>query len=505
MKTTINCLALFIMLFLRIPAYSQNFHPSEIKIHGNIKDSLKRIENRILASYYYNDGFHTAEGTNIWTKIDSLGNFSFSLPDLHRPYMLYLRLYDTKEGTPAIWKGDYFAESGDDIEMKLVLRSKNNSLIFSGIGAGKYIVVDSLSTIRSSLYSDRTFPNTKIVFKDSIEATTKLTEMYDFLKKYDDKAGNAIKKTNLNTDMRSIVKCEFAPYDAEWAWRTHLFLNSNPNFKNLIANTYFKLKPQFHITLPELSVVCPLYMMALSSSINAFEKVLKGKSNFLDVSDFYSDIKRNYSGILKDRLIAECFFDKTTNSYFQPYQPVFYDSLLIDAYKTISDKYLKKQFEDKLYDYKKTNLGAKVIDATFFQLDGKEFKLNALKGNVYLIDTWFNGCTFCAQFHEIFEKKIRPQFKDNRNFKILSLNIDKTEEMWHKGIEKKIYTSGDYINVNTGKGEGLENSFLKYYKVPGAPFLMLVDADGSILLQPNGTSIEELTICITAALNRISK
>ena len=112
----------------------------------------------------------------------------------------------------------------------------------------------------------------------------------------------------------------------------------------------------------------------------------------------------------------------------------------------------------------------------------------------FIIDLWGIGCEGCAQFHKMFEKDIWPTVKDVSDFKVVSVNIDKTKDRWLKGIGSNHYTSMDYINLYTGENVGTQNhDFTKFYNVNAVPFLVLVGKDGRIIAKfDNGLDSKSL-------------
>jgi hypothetical protein len=125
-------------------------------------------------------------------------------------------------------------------------------------------------------------------------------------------------------------------------------------------------------------------------------------------------------------------------------------------------------------------------------------------GKVIMIDCWYTGCTGCAIYYRHFKDNIEPYFRDSQNFKVISINLDPNKKIWLKSIYENRYTDVEHINLFAAAKEYIHSDFLDHYGISGAPFTLLIDKNGKILLWALGGFGEtdtKLRKIITGALN----
>lgn len=204
------------------------------------------------------------------------------------------------------------------------------------------------------------------------------------------------------------------------------------------------------------------------------EKLLPQIAESQSVAGFYGlfhRINNNYTGVQKDQLIADALF--------APVYSVGRDS---------SDHYLQKALSivhDTIYrNILKTRIETKGKGAIAFNFSLSDTSNNIVSlrdfiGKVVVIDYYFMGCSGCA----LLSKAMVPvytAFRDNRHVVFLSINIDKSFDVFKTAVKNGLYTHPETINLYTN-GEGESHQLLKYYNIVGCPVLMLVDTRGRIL------------------------
>jgi len=495
----INSLILLAIGFMAIPNTSAATLKKNLKFSGKVIDIQKQFNvNKLHIYYNINDGFDPADVIDLLVPIDNKGNFNFDLPDLNKPYRIYIVLFSGDQKTRLI-NESYFANSKDNVIIHIQLsKTEADTLIsFTGIGAEKYNLVQKIEKqFWRDYYSELELIENN---KDSSEISLFSSQLSSLLSKYKIKKSHLINTSGVNSEMGSIINMEYGRYNNEWVFRAETALKYYPNFRQQIVRNYFKYSGLFFDKPNKLSLFCPFYQDNLLLK-DLLELMMQNHTTKVNIKSFYKKIKTaNYFDDLRDKLIAGALLGKTSQNHFESFTFKTMDSLLQDGIRIVRTPYLKKKLIEKSKAINKFE-SQKIIESEFVGLDGKKFQLSSLKGKVFLIDTWFNGCFGCALFHEEFEKEVYSKFKDNKDFVMLSVNIDKKKEMWIKGISSKKYTSEDYINVTTGNW--LDHPFLKYYNVKGSPWMMLVDADGNICYQPVTASSEEILTQINNALTK---
>jgi hypothetical protein len=103
---------------------------------------------------------------------------------------------------------------------------------------------------------------------------------------------------------------------------------------------------------------------------------------------------------------------------------------------------------------------------------------------------WAYQCGGCSEFAQAFHKAVYPFFKDDTNFRVVSilasltpydLYLFRLRSTPQPGLEKySIYTYPDYINLFGGKGVESGRMMQKHYNISADPFIILVDRQGKI-------------------------
>lgn len=506
-KSLLTVLAL--LVFTTGYLYAQRTIKDSIRFNGQI-DSTGNTGYYIRVGYSDHNWFTPAGFVNKIVKIDSLGKFEFCLPSEAIPYKINLglkkRLNDVAKTSLLVWSGVYYAQKGDHIVIDISWGKegkKHPKASFSGIGSDKYKLIENLDD-QFYNYATEGLHSIKInngLVKDSVELETKMEKLAVLLRQYTQEKHVLISNANVSETIKAIVGHEYAKYYSEWVFRAKLCYDANPSFHKQMANIYLRHAIEFDDKPDQLSILCPEHLDMISAK-DAFEQMISNYSDKAEIVAVYNIAKQKYPENIRARLISNCFFSIYIMQRFAPHTSSTRDSLLQDAYHFIKDTTIKKSLDVLIVNLNKVGSGKPVYISKFIDRDGQQFDINSLKGKVVLIDLWFNGCTGCAQFHEAFETGAYQKFKDNKNFIVIALSMDATKERWVAGLKSHHYTSDSYINIWTGPLV-THHPFMKYYNITGAPFLMLIGADGNIIDKPDpGTStVPKLIEEIKNALN----
>ncbi len=498
---TLNAFILLTSISLNIAAQKKD--DDIIKITGRIRHlNNNKIYSKAVALLNKSDWF-TNSGTDtiIQSKIDSNGNFHFNLPNLNKPYKIniVIKNYENHEA----WQCLFYTEPKDNIALDISQSDKGESTAFYGKGAEKYKLAYDIDRQFNNGY----FPELRLIkieeqVKDSIDLDSKMDKLHILLEKYNIKKAILIKNSNVNLDIKKIINYEYGAYarglNFEWTFRSQDLYYKNKTYRNQIAKNYLLHNQEFFEKPEDIAKFCPFYIAELADR-DIFELMIMNSSEKIEIKQLYDIVKTKYSGVVRDRVLGYVLTHRSITWKTNLYSLSLIDSLLKDASKIVALPYVKKAFVLKMEQLSKIN-NSKVIEGRFEGIDGKTFNIRSLSGKVFLIDIWFNGCSGCISAHKDLEKYIYPKFKDNKNFVVLSINIDREKQRWTSGIESKLYTSNDHINVTTSNW--LDHPFLKYYNVKGAPWFMVVDSKGKIVYQPNGATVSEMSRKISEALNQ---
>jgi len=417
-------------------------------------------------------------------KIDSNGNFRFRVKEIHSP-TLYSLAY-IKNGK-RISSSSFYLEPDDSIHVNIYdmqIKSGNwidkDSLVFSGHGAAKNNVIESLGKNYANYYKIFYALKKPKNLKDSLEIY--LDHINQTTIKFHEKANLLINNAyGLNSSMKKLLIHQFSQnyFNILWAGEHRTLYKTsigNIEYIKILRENYFKNFNLIIDTKPEdLVLFSPGYFYYMITILK-YKQLMDSKDGLIDAKLFYETIKNEYSGTLRERLLIELFkgaygfsqLSNVTNNY---------EYILNDAKKYMGSPLGKEIINEKLLFRR----GSKLFDADFIDLKGNKFNTSSLKGKIFLLEMWGEGCSVCAAFHKRFEKEIWPVFKDRQDFVVLSIFDGKSKERWLESIKTKLYTSEHYINISNLPLSSINHPFMKHYKVNYTPFLMLVDKEGKLI------------------------
>lgn len=227
----------------------------------------------------------------------------------------------------------------------------------------------------------------------------------------------------------------------------------------------------------------------------------------------YLKIRTDYSGKLREKLIAVCLLNDYDMSTLVNDDSDAYTSCLSSAVALVKTGWLKAPLEKLL------NTRGKGAQAFDFVLPADSssvmVRLSDLKGKVVLVDMWGFICTGCYRFAGAFHKKVYPIFKDNPDFKVVSIMLDQFAGMEQykqrlRGQNGPVYTFPDYTNLYAGKGETMGRAIEEHYNIRSFPFILLIDKHGRIysstvpfMDSADSPNVDKLIALIKNALNEI--
>lgn len=133
-------------------------------------------------------------------------------------------------------------------------------------------------------------------------------------------------------------------------------------------------------------------------------------------------------------------------------------------------KGLKEQIEVG----KRTMVGAKAIDFTQPDINGKQIALSSFKGKYVLVDFWASWCGPCRAESPNLVKAYA--IYKNKNFEIFGVSFDDNKAKWLKAVKDDQYTW-----PQVGELKGWENPLAEQYGIIGIPFNVLLDPNGVII------------------------
>ena len=495
-----NLNKIFLSLLLLLTAYADLFAQNTCPtFSGTFNYDKKSIPDSIAIWTYPNNNFWDTS-VDFMIKINKDSTFRFKLPQITKPSMFGIRLMN---GGFTTFIGNFYAEPNDQVhieilEMPILVK---DSILFSGKGAEKY-------TLATKLYDnhiDYLFKKMgrlrlprETVSPDSLDAYLKNTSK--IVRQLTEKRLALINSfNNIAPKMKLLLDYNQPSYidawfgDMDYLYKTEF--KGNKSYKEKIREYFNQNYSKFVGTLDELSFSAPFRYQVISSKFK-INLLINSEKEGVDLKTYYHVIKNSYEGKIRERLLIEFFRSLYTMGDIINYDPIIYDSLVLDASKYLISKSSKAVIAKKLF-FKN---GKELYNSDFIDLNDITFNINSLKGKVVLIEIWGEGCGACSAFHGKFEKEIWPFLKDNKNFTVLALYNGKTKSRWIKGIESNLYTDKEYINIST-LPLGNDHPFLKHYNINYAPFLLLINKQGKIISQISADiKSKELLSLITSSI-----
>ncbi|MDB5156666.1 MAG: resA 6 [Mucilaginibacter sp.] len=132
-----------------------------------------------------------------------------------------------------------------------------------------------------------------------------------------------------------------------------------------------------------------------------------------------------------------------------------------------------------------TNQPAPVFELK--DMDGKTVSLADYKGKVVVVDFWATWCGPCKMSFPGMQLVLNKYKKDND---VQFLFIDTREKAAdYKDLVKNFLAENHYtfkVIFDENGADGIQNKFIKIYKVPGIPTKFIIDRDGIIRFERIG-------------------
>ncbi len=138
------------------------------------------------------------------------------------------------------------------------------------------------------------------------------------------------------------------------------------------------------------------------------------------------------------------------------------------------DKEVLKSLNEFIESAGKLGEGKPSPTFAFKDINGKEVKLEDLKGKLVYIDVWATWCGPCKG--ELpYLKKLEKAFHWKK-VHFVSISVDENEQAWKKMVADKGLKG---IQLHADKAWG--SDFVKAYKINGIPRFILLDKKGNII------------------------
>lgn len=211
-------------------------------------------------------------------------------------------------------------------------------------------------------------------------------------------------------------------------------------------------------------------------------------------SELYDKIKQSYADVGREHALYSFLNDFKSFLNVTDFDPKEYDLCLRDALLTVKTPPLQKALKQMLV----FESGSAVYNFSLPDTAGRVVRLSDFRGRVVLLDVWGTGCSGCVLFANTLKNKIAPAIQGKDSLSIVSINIDSDKTRWIKSLNSGKYAQVAYTNLSTG---GMDNPFLRYYRMNAIPFVLIVGRDGKLFSKVEvSTSEKEITAMIQRAM-----
>lgn len=268
-----------------------------------------------------------------------------------------------------------------------------------------------------------------------------------------------------------------------------------PQQKEVIKRAYQALMLKAPVTYEFAQIsLAESYAQLLVSSVQTQLLFENGGAEYR-FSQLYNRIKARYSGIEQEHALYTFLSDFKSFLNVTEFDPKEFDLCLRDALSITKTPGLRKALRDKLV----FESGATVYNFSLPDTSSRVVTLSDFRGRVVLLDVWGSGCSGCVLFANTLKNKVAPAIQEKGSLSIVSINIDSSRDRWIKSLNSGKYSQPTYTNLNTG---GMDNPFLRYYRVDAIPFVLVVGKDGKLFSKIEvSTSEKEIVAIIQRAMH----
>jgi thiol-disulfide isomerase/thioredoxin len=398
------------------------------------------------------------------------GEYKFIIKTANSPFHVSLFLSNEKIDDYLIGKGDisgFLIMPGSNINIEVNGEQKK----FTGKGA---LVLEVQDKIENTDQDAKILDDVELRSKDTPrwlkEKDSLLNVQLDLLASY---------KAKLPSLAYSIVHADVIGLNrgSVYMWMSYAqpFFAKRIDLTKQLAAAYDQLEghPPY-IDLKDNSCLSPKYTYYLYEKIKLevkHDRVLAKLPPKMD-QNYFPRIKTDYTGIVRDKLLARWIMDvAAVNNLQQEYAldvlALMHTPFFIDMVKKFNSAYQK---------------GEPMTDFEFLDSNSRPIHLADFKGRIVVVDMWFTGCADCLLVAKGMIN-IENQYKDRNDIAFVTISVDRNKDTWLKSVNKN--GGKYYITPNTTYlytiGTGEKNPFIQRY-VPdgGFPQLLIIGKNGKM-------------------------
>jgi len=269
--------------------------------------------------------------------------------------------------------------------------------------------------------------------------------------------------------------------------RTNTASGITKNYLNSITRPYYfqdttylsKLKNEvnflitqqngFVITDPFVIKNAFMYLQYIFE-LNKAVGMIKYKSDMAPINFVYQNIKKEYDGLLRDKLIPFCFLESASlDTGALRYLPE-----AITIIKDLDSKRILQQ----LIASKST--GSRAYEFSLIGVKGESINLDDFKGKIVILKTYENGCIPCVWLSENLHP-VAEHFKFRTDVVFLNVNgVQVDDKSFIAGVKLGVYGTKKSIYART-RGLGQKDPFFLFYKFTAFPSMIIIGKNGKLI------------------------
>lgn len=505
---------LLLIVWMLLPVLKMNAQPADRPAYfsGKLTSELGDIELYLIV---FDDSVAWENPQLNRIKVDKSGAFSFQVKGpFDDPHEVRITLKDMASSTILI--NQMRVEAGDSICLRSHISSYSLDLDrafgaphptvhFSGSGAGKYITGNAVDAVTV----DDFVRDTDITHVPA-RLSRIIAQKLDTLRAYRNRL-TAAQYGRARIDI--LCKMKSLGYD-----RIRGSFEEMPSIeeRQRQETIFQKINALYPDISDEMLASSPLAGRYLEARCVREMLFANGWKPFY-YEDYYAYIKAHRKGLVRDKIIAYSLLSENLQAFYAYRDYQNYSRIIADASDLVRSPAVKAHIEHL------ASIRAKGAEPFNFSLPADSsqrlVRLSDFKGKVVLIDMWGYICTGCYMFANTFHKEVYPLFKDNPNFKVISiLTGDTPYENYLKRLRNEIvrgsyreppYTFPEYINLFAGQGIKSGKQMEDYYQANISPIILLIGKDGKIyssripfFIDSNSPNVEKLVALIREALEQ---
>ena len=243
------------------------------------------------------------------------------------------------------------------------------------------------------------------------------------------------------------------------------------------------------ITRATTKLFVPIIAGTIKSDTEEGEKVMKQMSE-LRLQDYVA--QKRFISEHPDSYVSLFLLSRFKNIYTSHDYEVAFSSLA-PQYRATK---LGREIQGKIEQESVTAKGKAAQRFTRTTATGKPFKLEDLKGNVFLIDFWGSWCGPCrASMPHLLD--LYKKYKGD-GFEIVGVaqergkTMAESNESWKKAIDE---LGIHWVNVLNNENKE-QFDIVKAYAISGFPTKILVDAQGKIILRITASATDDIDVAL---------